>query len=332
MEKRLPTLKQLVSAVALPLAILLGALDIMADTIKPEPYEPIVQEGYEWGYYCLKQGWEPPFKEFYYRLQFKGDTIIERQTYKKLYRYFSETLDTTQTRPIALMRESHRQVFTRYPNYIDESEEFRDIQLCLTGSFNKDNLTYDFTAAKGEKFIMANSEYEYDYEYLIRTEVREFSTGPRTVYFSSDYYKDEDFEENEYFITRTVNGVGVLWGSSGPGIMPFPKSMWPTCPCGYEHVLLYKRTLDGTICFMDDRYANLLSGDPTIVLDSAPSPASDKRCDLHIDGYTLHGEGDCMVLNLSGAVIYTGAAEGYRFPTSGIFIVKCGDTVAKFAI
>lgn len=85
-------------------AMLLTALTVRAQDAEYE-YVPVVREGVEWGYVFSHSF--PPGVE-YYRLQLKGDTVINDKTYKRCYAYQTATLDTATATLHGFLREEEK--------------------------------------------------------------------------------------------------------------------------------------------------------------------------------------------------------------------------------
>lgn len=309
-----------------------------------DSYTPMVEEGYEWGYYYEELP-VPCESKFYYRLQFLGDSIVDGKTYKKLYMYRSEKLNPDLQRPLALMREEGRKVYMYPPDYIfdrhaiDYPEEWRTLWLRFMFYSGMDNLIYDFNADVNTPIININY-IDWIAEILVHKDVRNFSTGSEDVYFTvevdkypySDQYLTEEYFDDNFYFNKTIQGIGVLSYGYRNGILPFPtfKDISSTYdPC---HFLLYKRDLDGTMHFVNDENAEYMADDPTIKEVSLANLSADFGSELWIDGGTLHGNVDCTVFDLHGIMLHSGVAEGYRFPASGVYMLKTANRVGKVAV
>lgn len=87
-------------------------------------YVPVVREGIEWGYVDDYFAFDLGGYNFF-RLQFKGDTIVDGVDYKKLYAYSAPELDVKKATLYALMREEDKKVYSRMMTGMDADGDER---------------------------------------------------------------------------------------------------------------------------------------------------------------------------------------------------------------
>ncbi len=218
------------------LSMLMVALTGKAQEAKYE-YVPMVREGVEWGYVYSHSF--PPGVE-YYRLQLKGDTVINGKTYKRCYAYQTVMLDTETAALHGFLREEDKRVYF-IPN---PEEEFTVGWLIMKDQYNsiygdEERMIYDFNLNAGDTF---SSMMPVTITEVTFVEV----DGKQRKYFHDQYNGTYSFLE----------GIGVV-GSYGELAYPFAAE--PTN--GSRVRFNFERNVaDGKIVYKSEEFDD---GDPT---------------------------------------------------------------------
>ena len=208
---------------------LLGVLGSQAQT--SDDYVPLVREGVRWVYLysdvtASSNEDDIIFKgqgDYAYFMEFRGDTVINDITYKKLYLSMSRNFDEWHLTPIAYMREENKRVLGFDANNIADGE----------------NVYYDF----GDMAAFAQEIYEmnpYWYE-------SPFTVTPFTVTVAGqprNAYKIDNGWEWDYSLV--IEGIG----NDVNNMLSFgPLSGIPTCICPIPLGLAQVEDLEGNILY-----------------------------------------------------------------------------------
>ncbi|MBR1727148.1 MAG: hypothetical protein IJ724_10990 [Muribaculaceae bacterium] len=213
---------------------------------------PLIREGVVWhyAYYDVSEAEETDFDNVIirdFKVQFRGDTLINGLTYKKCFFYDTESLEDNEL-PISFAREENGKVMFLEPNAVEGGDFFYDWS--LPGEFNEqtgERVVYDFNDV--ESFVTevyGNVDIE-----KAKTVVGGFCVPNYTINEGKEY----------------VMGVGI----DGPlsGYLFMPGTIHPTCWCSYPMGLIKLTDLEGNLLYKGYHY------------DIAPNPSS---YDLTHDG------------------------------------------------
>lgn len=282
---------------------------------EPEGYEyvPMVREGVEWGY-----EWSIPTiygKTSSYYIQFNGDTIIDKKTYKKCYRYNSLQFSKGNARLAGFAREENQKVYAIIKLNADGSPY----------SFSGEQLIYDFNAPKGTDIII-NGLYCGTVSRIEYVKLR--GQWRKAVYISLGEDSPNDF-------LYAVEGLGIVHPSESYLLYPFPDrqsctlcftahlnyvSNYPQCE-GYEYNADFEYRYD-------EDYDNLEMGGVETV-----NTTSDDLQVTQGDGWLRVGVDDCYrraeLADAKGVVVDAVTLQGeteVEFQTvgllAGIYVVS----------
>ena len=246
--------------------------------------QPLVREGVVWHYAYRNVPEGFPFDDEQitlsnHKVEFRGDTIIGGQEYKKCYLYETEQLDPSVTEPVAFMREKNGIVRVIY----DDLSTYRSAEkpYSYTSDENNDNderVIYDFF----NFFLLIETACPSEYP-VIET-VGEVQLGDLPVPVHKYQFKD--------YID--VEGVGADSPMSGYLFDPYPPL--PTCICSMPLGLIKLEDSDGKLLhkghYYDEYYSSVRQVDAKTGL-------------ISFDGRSLRvtGQGVVDVINTSGAVV-----------------------------
>ena len=290
------------------LSMLMMALTTKAQEAEYE-YVPVVREGVEWGYVFSHSF--PPGVE-YYRLQLKGDTVINDKTYKRCYAYQTATLDTATATLHGFLREEDKKVYF-IPN---PDEEVSVGWLLMKDQYNsiygdEERMIYDFNLNEGDTFdsmlsinIMEISFVEVD--------------GKMRKFFHA---------QDQYYGTYTfLEGTGVVWGY---GELAYPFALQPANGSDL-HFNFERNVADGRIVYKSEEFDDR---DPTCAGQSVAAVMQAPAITITVAGKTVtaassgNGTITATIHDINGRTIATaqsanGSAEidmaGF---TPGIYIV-----------
>ncbi len=214
------------------LILLLCAMGMQAQ--EPD-YVPLVQEGQRWIYLfsdvTAKDGYDPVTDEDYayyvgrgdyaYFMEFRGDTIINDMTYKKLYKSMSRDFDEHTLRPVACMREEDKHVYGFDGNDTTEYEFY---------DFN------DMETFTHEMFIQWAEWYDG----------AEGSATPTTVTVGGQPRRAYKVFNSWGWYSLVIEGIG----NDETNMLSFgPMGAVPTCICPLPMGLAQVEDLDGNILY-----------------------------------------------------------------------------------
>lgn len=112
-------------------------------------YLPLVQEGKVWEYRALDNGRQ---SDSVCMMEFRGDTIINDTTFKKLYFYDTKTLASPQW-PLAYMCEMGKKVYARINDAVYDSLQKGPYNMFMVvGNYSGTTLLYDFNDIANQQF------------------------------------------------------------------------------------------------------------------------------------------------------------------------------------
>lgn len=318
-------MKRLFAAILFTIVLFTGA--------KAQDYEPLVQEGVEWGYYshelALDEDKKPYLMEWTYRITLQGDEVKNGKTYKRVYRYDSCTFGGDDTVLLGWIREENKQVFflrnselelTKFPQY-----SYDQGRILMFGD-ETETMIYDFSLNKiGDEFI------RYDGYISVVTEIKEVELlGKKKRILSFDSY------------TNSAEG----WGgyTSVRGDLVFPFTLITTCMVCVKTEFNYYKNKDGVIEYNRPQNLNV---DPC--LGSVSSIQEDKIKITHKDGFLCVDSSEdyhfCMIelVNASGQCVLKKMVDNldnHQIPTtrlaSGVYILSIatdnGNVTSKLII
>ena len=288
---------------AIVLCLVLGAMSAL------HAYVPMVREGVEWGYFCYAEmNDNGTLHKKYYRIQFKGDTIVDNKVFKKAWMYETEKLDTERWPGMSVcMRDEdgvvyrHLKGFKYYDWYIQRVPSYEEYD--EQGVIQK---IYDFNSL-------------VDSDFIGNVEIDGIQRKEWIHYFP--YYEDA----GERF--PTIEGMGPIVEdklNSMSGNIVFPLlSAAPNFETP-EHTLLYERRVDtGEIVYKSPMYDEFIAGDPTVVGIEGVRADVTERLLVTVDGMTVRSASADTPLTLyraDGSTVATGTGT-VTAPSPGIYIV-----------
>ena len=311
--------------------ILTFVLTLMVSGIAVQAQEaeiqPLVREGVVWHYAYYKMNVEgiPEYGSSIidYKVQFKGDTLVNGITYKKCYFFETERLDEN-VKPVMLARE------------VDGMVMFIDID----ASIWTDEYSLACTTLPGEYMPLTGERIVYDFGNMA-----DFITNLRNQNQSDDFFEMELLATdqvsvagktvNRYTLTGSfmypnsyyVESVGVDGYESGYLFNPLVDI--PTCICSGSLGLIKLTDLDGNVLYKGVNYEDFYTGISKmndnmalVVLQNAQSLSVTVPCD-----------GMVSVIDMAGRTVVTrvvtqGTTE---LPTAslsaGVYIVQLSTSV-----
>ena len=283
-------MKTIIYYISVITAMLLTALTVEAQEAEYE-YVPVVREGVEWGY--VYSHIFPPGVE-YYRLQLKGDTVINDKTYKRCYAYQTATLDTATATLHGFLREEDKRVYF-IPN---PEEEFTVGWLIMKDQYNSiygdgERMIYDFNLNAGDTFSS-----------MMPVTITEVSIvevdGKMRKYFHDQYNGTYSFLE----------GIGVV-GSYGELAYPFAVE-----PANGSRVRFnFERNVaDGRIVYKSEEFDD---GDPTCAGESIAAALQSSGITISVAGKMVtasassNGTTTAVIHDINGRTVATAqSADG----------------------
>ena len=231
------------------LLMLMGITGVQAQEYE---YVPLVREGVK-RVYLFDKGLDGYGPYVYYTEEMRGETTINGNQYKNLYRYYGDELDVNTTAPYAYVREADKKVYA----VLDEDNKLED---------------GDYNVYKNGDPIIETENFETTGEYLIydfndfvafydaHSRIKVVSTGQESVgdAMLTAYYFDE---AKRYLILESVGAVttgGLLFPSTGS---------WVNGP--HPHTLGLSHVIEGdVVVYKGPRYDELKEKlTPTAVVD-----------------------------------------------------------------
>lgn len=243
------------------LSMLMVALTGKAQEAEYE-YVPIAREGVEWGYKTLAPYFNP--RSDYYRLQLKGDTVINDKTYKKCYAYQTATLDTATATLHGFLREEDKKVYF-IPNLEEEDliGTWWSMKMFYQEMYNdEERMIYDFNLNKGDTFCPAGLTVNIEDVYLVEVD------GKLRKYFKAEY--------NRYSF---LEGVGVI----GYGDLTYPFTDRPT-DASDLHFNFERNVVDGRIVYKSEEFDDR---DPTCAGQSVAAAMQTPAIAITVSGKTV---------------------------------------------
>lgn len=191
----------------------------VASTTLPIDFTSLVREGVEWGYrgvyhsgFSGANGYEP----YNYGLYFEGDTIVDGQTYKKMYRHDTGAYASETQTLYCLMREDSANVYVRVPKLSDGDINTVSDQWYLYDLYGEFSDCYEvplyfYSADRDSVAYTYNGAWE-DY-----TEFRGKYSSQVLVGNSFARKYTNDCSKYEF-----IDAVGIISRGTGYGNMPFP--------------------------------------------------------------------------------------------------------------
>lgn len=239
-------------------------------------YTPLVREGVRWTYLAsdVSFSFENTGVESYlgkgdyaYFMEFRGDTIINGLTYKKLYSSLSREFDESKLRPVAYLREADKHVYG-IPDRTGRFQfaESHNLELPILGKavFGSDRVwqeyeLYDFNDMETFAYE-ALSDWTYGMDINVEMKTVSINGEIRNAYsFSCRIYDDE----YELFNFTIIEGIGNEDGN----MLGFGPYLVPTCICPIELGLAQQETVDGNVIYHGQYYYGPYHGDQLIDVD-----------------------------------------------------------------
>ncbi|MBR6284331.1 MAG: hypothetical protein IKR25_08585 [Muribaculaceae bacterium] len=211
-------------------------------------YTPLVREGVRW-VYLFYEAWDNGSNwvghgEFVYYLEFRGDTIVDSTTYKKLYCTLNPLESEQSARPVALMRENDRHVYAMVLKdaefaygYDETSPEIPILEWVARGT-ETELLDFNDIPAFIEGWL-TNAYGEFDYTPIIPQPTTVIVDGQQTQAWTWwDGY------------IKVIEGVGCDTGD----LLDVGPRAYPTCECPIKYGLVQQETLDGRILYKGPFY------------------------------------------------------------------------------
>ena len=201
------------------LAVLMAGIGIQAVA---DDYLPLVREGVRWHYnYFIEDGnWR-----FFY--EFKGDTIINGNVYKKLYRTFVDGPNNTpfdveitdKTTLECCMMEQNKVVYAVYENEYS---------------------VYEMDVRFHSNPIVPGAETEYGVMLYDFNQPSEDITGYCTIQgVKCNQYATKllyNYQNEWFFDMELIEGFGYKKGDYLMSTLPYPYNPRPACNCGWTFV------------------------------------------------------------------------------------------------
>ena len=170
-------------------------------------YVPVVREGVEWGYvaeYYL------PYSAEFYRMQLKGDTVINGKTYKRCYAYQTATLDTATATLHGFLREEGKKVyFIPNPNELDIIGAWDIMKMFYRERYgNDERMIYNFNLNVEDTFEPVGVPVLIEDICLVEID------GKMRKYFKDEY--------DAYSFLEGTGAVGRMCGD-----LTYPFTTWP---------------------------------------------------------------------------------------------------------
>ena len=254
------------------LSMLIMALTVKAQEAEYE-YVPIVREGVEWGYKTLAPFFNP--KSDYYRIQLKGDTVINDRTYKRCYAYQTATLDTATASLHGFLREEDKRVyFIPNPKEEDFIGTWWSMKMFYQEMYNdEERMIYDFNLNKGDTFCPVGLPVNIVDVYMVEVD------GKLRKYFKAEY--------DSYSF---LEGVGVI----GYGDLTYPFTDQPTDASDLQFNF-ERNVADGRIVYKSEEFDDR---DPTCAGESIAAT-------LQSSGITITVAGKAVTVAADGTITAT---------------------------
>jgi len=312
------------------LALLLGGIAAQA---QEAGYQPLVREGVVWHYeyYLFDDYWGESAVD--YKVQFRGDTVLNGAAYKKCFFYREDVLSENAV-PVCFAREVNGQIMFTEPAHDvlkDASKELVVDLGRLPGPLfevNKEFLVYDFSDMQG--FVSKlNQEFPYE-NYQV--------TSNDGVLLNGDVVKSYHFTSatcsGDY-----IEGIGV--DGTNTGYMFAPIAAFPICYCPMVKGLIKVTSIEGKLLYKGANYDEFytLSALDRITHRGGPLCVSQRVDGVQI---TVPADGLLSVFDMAGHMVTSrlvaqGTAE---IPSAqlaaGVYIVQLstatGTQTAKVVI
>ena len=268
------------------------ALPLLADD--SSDYVPIVREGVEWGHKAVL-GYGSTAIVKYYRMQLKGDSVVNGTTYKKCYRYTDSELDVSNSEIVALMREDDKKVYVYdYYNY---------------------TIPYFY-------------EKVYDIDSLCRV-------AKHISVLNIDGKRRKLIETDDRRCRKFLEGIGVIDDDAHLSEFPFPFYPELSGSGYYDIYITYEKNVGGEIVYKTEFFdANDPAIRPEGVAQVIDG-AADVRVYGTDGAAVIDGDGvGYAVYSADGLQEATGIADGeteISLP-SGLYIVRTGSRATKIAV
>lgn len=172
-------------------------------------YVPVVREGVEWGYVAE---YIFPYSAEFYRMQLKGDTVINGKTYKRCYAYQTATLDTATATLRGFLREEWEKVyFIPNPNEVDIIGSWDVMKMPYRHRYgDEERMIYDFNLNVEDMFEPVGVPVIIEDTYLVEIDGK-----------MRKYFKDQEYSGAYSFLEGT-GAVGSMCGD-----LTYPFTTWP---------------------------------------------------------------------------------------------------------
>ena len=271
------------------LSMLMVALTGKAQEAEYE-YVPVVREGVEWGYVASYHF--PPGAE-YYRLQLKGDTVINGKTYKRCYAYQTATLDIETATLHGFLREEDKRVYF-IPN--PEEENLTGIWILLKliyeGYGDEERMIYDFNLNVGDTFCPAGHPVNIVDVFMVEVD------GKLRKYFKDEY--------DAYSFLEGTGAAGSMCGE-----LAYPFTDWMTNGA-IVRFNFERNVADGRIVYKSEEFDDR---DPTCAGESVAATMQSPAITITVAGKTVTVAADGSIMatihDINGRTVATAqSADG----------------------
>ncbi len=295
------------------LAIIIVSLTVMIGRAQEVEYKyvPIVREGVEWGYVASYHF--PPDAE-YYRLQLKGDTVINGKTYKRCYAYQTATLNIEIATLHGFLREEDKRVYF-IPNL--EEENLTGIWILLKFIYEEygddERMIYDFNLNVGDTFEPADLLINITDISLVEVDG-----------IMRKRFHDGNTATNAYSF---IEGAGAVGNMCGELVYPFTDWMTNGAIVRFN---FERNVADGRIVYKSEEFDD---GDPTCAGESVTAVMQSPAITITVAGKTVtasasgNGTITATIHDINGRTVATAqSADGSLTVdmagfTPGIYIV-----------
>ena len=284
-------------------------LYLVLGTMALHAYVPMVREGVEWGYYCDVVDWGPA-GEYYFRIQFSGDTIVDGEKFMFAWIYETEKLDIDNGAFSGVcMRDDNGVVYRHI------GENFSTDGWHIVCEFERGELVGESTF----NYPFTDIIYDFTKDDIPIRESIEIENTKRNIWDYHCYpYGDPVVLEGAGPLKYKELGDNLIGNMIFPIINLMPNGRWA------NHYLLYERRVDtGEIVYKSPMYDRFIAGDPTVVGIEGVRADVTERLLVTVDGLTVRSVSADTPLTLYRADGSTAAAGRgtVTAPSPGIYIV-----------
>lgn len=303
--------------------ILLTLLGNIAAQAQDADYQPLVREGVVWHYeYFLFDDYTYESFAEDYKVQFRGDTLLNGVQYKKCFFYKEEHLPDG-VKPICFAREANKQILFTEPDMalLNGASD----NLCVDmgkvpGPFFEtisESIVYDFNDAEGFAQKL-NEKYPYEEFQIEKTEDVLLNGVSVNKYHFTSVSCDGDY----------VEGIGV--DGQYTGYLFSPIMARPVCYCPMPMGLIKVTDLKGNMLYKGANFDdfNILAKTEEIGYSKTPLQVVVAESSLNI---AIPHEGILTIIDMVGRVVTNrvvtdGTVQiSTSFLSPGVYLVRLSD-------